>query len=223
MRILPCLMSMTVATLMLAAPALADDKKAIGAASGFLDPAIYDSMQEVRSPSGMKARRWMAPGVMLGQYDAVMLDKTTFYPAPQTTDQLSMVTLNQIGAYLDEAMRRELSGVVTLADQPGPKTLRLRPAITAAAAMNEGLKAYQLIPVALILSRGQTKKKAALAVEYEVFDTETGQMVAAGMREGEGAELKTMQDTLTLDQMKPVIDTWAKDMRAFMEGAKASK
>lgn len=223
MRILPCLMSMTVATFVLAASALAEDKKVMGADSGFLDTAIYASMQEVKSPSGQKARRWIAPGVKLGQYDAVMLDKTVFYPAPQTTDQLSMVTLNQIGAYLDEAMRRELNGVVTLVDQPGPKTLRFHPAITAAAAVSEGLKAYQLIPVALIVTRGQTKKKAALAVEYEVFDTETGQVVAAGMREGEGAELKTMKDTLTLDQMKPVIDTWAKDMRAFMEGAKTSK
>lgn len=223
MRILPCFMSMTFAAFMLTGPARADDKKEMGANSGFLDNATYASLQEVKSPSGLKARRWIAPGVMLGQYDAVMLDKTVFYPVPKANDQLSKATLNQISAYLDEAMRRELKGVVRLTSEPGPKTLRFRPAITAAAANNEGLKAYQLIPVAFIVTRGQTTKKAALAVEYEVLDTETGEVVAAGMREGDGKELKTMKDTLTLDQMKPVIDTWAKDMRALMEESKTSK
>lgn len=223
MRILPCLMSMTIATFLLAGSAGADDKKEMGADSGFLGSATYASLQDVESPSGLKARRWIAPGVALGQYEAVMFDKTVFYPAPQATNQLSMATLNQIGAYLDEAMRRELNGVVRLVSEPGPKTLRFRPAITAVAARDEGLKAYQLIPVAFILTRGQTTKKAALALEYEVIDAGTGQLVAAGMREGEGKELKTMKDTLTLEQMKPVIDTWAKDARAFMEAAKAGK
>jgi len=222
MRILPCLMGMTVASFLLAGTALADDKSKMGANSGFLGDA-YSSLQEVKSPSAQKAKRWIAPGVALGSYEAVVLEKTVLYPAPQSTDQVSLATLNQISAYLDEALNRELNGVVRLVPEPGPKTLRFRPAITAAAAKDMGLKPYQLLPVAFILTMGQSAKKAALALEYEVIDTETGAVVAAGMREGEGKELKSMTDTLTLDQFKPVIDTWAKDARAFMEAARAGK
>jgi hypothetical protein len=214
---------MTLATLLLAGPATAGDKKEMGANSGFLGEASYSKMQEVKSASGLPAKRWIAPDVSVAQYEAIVLDKTVFFPAPQPTDQLSMITLNRISEYLDQALRRELGGVIRLASEPGPKTLRLRPAITAAAAMNEGLKAYQLIPVAFILTRGQTTKKAALAVEYEFIDTESGNVVAVGMRLGEGAELKSMKDTLTLEQMKPAIDAWAKDARAFFAAAKAGK
>ncbi|HEX6733286.1 MAG TPA: DUF3313 domain-containing protein [Azonexus sp.] len=201
----------------------AEERKPLGAHSGFMSEATYASLQEFQSPSGLKVRRWIAPGAMLGQYEAVLLEPSVFYPVPQSTDQLSMATLKQIVAYLDEALRRELQGVIRLADEPGPKTLRFRPAITAVAARNEGLKAYQLIPVAFILTRGQTTKRAALAVEYEVLDTATNQLVAAGMRLGEGKELKTMKDTLTLEQMKPAIDAWARDARTFLEQARGGK
>lgn len=223
MRILPCLSAVTLAACLFAGSAMAEEKKDLGAASGFLKESTYASMEKVRSPSGEHAKRWLAPGVSFAQYDAVVLDKTVFYPAPQPTDQLSMVTLNQIASAFDQALRRELQTVVRVVDKPGPNVLRLRPAITAAAAKDEGLKPYQLLPVAFVLTMGQTTKRAMLALEYEVTDTATGQLLAAGMREGEGAKLKTVKDTLTLEQMQPALDIWAKDAAAFMQAAKAPK
>ena len=182
---------MILAASVLANPVAADDKKDLGAPSGFLKEATYASMEDVRSPSGERAKRWIAPGVSLAKYDAVMLDKIVFHPAPQPTEQLDMATLNQIAAGLDQAFRRELTTVMRVVDKPGPNVLRMRPAVTAAAARDEGLKPYQLLPVAFVLTMGQTTKRAVLALEYEVTDTATGQLVAAGMREGEGAKLKT--------------------------------
>lgn len=223
MRLLSYIAGMALAAGVLANQAVADDKKDLGAPSGFLKESTYASMEEVRSPSGEHAKRWIAPGVSFAQYDAVMLDKTVFHPEPQPTEQLGMATLHQIAASLDEAFRRELQTVVRVVDKPGPNVLRLRPAITAAAAKDEGLKPYQLLPVAFVLTMGQTTKRAVLALEYEVTDTATGQLVAAGMREGEGAKLKTVNDTLTLAQMQPAIDVWAKDAAAFMQAAKAAR
>jgi len=222
MRFLSSSFGILLAASVLASPVAADDKKDLGAPSGFLTETTYASMEDVRSPSGERAKRWIAPGVSFAQYDAVMLDKTVFHPAPQPTEQLDMATLNQIAAGLDEAFRRELKTVVRVVDRPGPSVLRMRPAVTAAAAKDEGLKPYQLLPVAFVLTMGQTTKRAVLALEYEVTDTATGQLVAAGMREGEGAKLETVKDTLTLDKMQPAIDAWAKDAAAFMQAAKAA-
>ena len=128
-------------------------------------------------------------------------------------------------SYLDEALRRELGGVVQLATEPGPKTLRFRPAITAAAPKNLGLKPYQYVPIAFVVTKvaGKESKGAALAMEYEAQDTDTNEVVAAGMREGTGAELKSPSAKLTLADFKPIIDSWAKDARAFVEAAKLKK
>lgn len=140
MRFLSSSFGILLAASVLASPVAADDKKDLGAPSGFLTETTYASMEDVRSPSGERAKRWIAPGVSFAQYDAVMLDKTVFHPAPQPTEQLDMATLNQIAAGLDEAFRRELKTVVRVVDRPGPSVLRMRPAVTAAAAKDEGLK-----------------------------------------------------------------------------------
>lgn len=190
--------------------------------SGFLG-ANYSKLADAQSPSGQKVKRWIAPTVTPDRFEYVLLEKTTLYPAPKGTDQVSLATLNEISAYLDEALRRELNGVVKLATEPGPKTLRFRPAITAAAAKDLGLKPYQYLPVAFVLTAGKSAKGASLAVEYEVQDTDTNDVVGAGMRESSGLELKSATEKLTLAHFKPAIDTWAKDLRAFVEAAKLKK
>lgn len=78
--------------------------------------------------------------------------------------------MKDITAYLDQALRRELSGVVELENVPDPGTLRMKPAITAAAAKDQGLQPYEVIPIAFIFSQAKKAsetraKEAALAVE----------------------------------------------------------
>jgi len=187
--------------------------------SGFLG-ANYSKLTDAQSPSGQKVKRWIAPTVTPGKFEFMMLEKTVLYPEPRSSDQVSVAVLKEISAYLDEALRRELSGVVKLVDEPGPKTLRFRPAITAVAAKDLGLKPYQYLPIAFIVTAGKTSKGASLAVEYEARDADTSEVVGAGMREGSGLELKSANDKLTLAHFKPIIDGWAKDMRAFVEAAK---
>lgn len=66
-------------------------------------------------------------------------------------------------------------------------------------------------------------KGAALAVEFNAQDVETQQVVAAGMREGTGVALKSANEQLTLAHFKPLIDSWAKDLRATVESTKIVK
>ncbi|MCC7080921.1 MAG: DUF3313 domain-containing protein [Burkholderiales bacterium] len=187
--------------------------------SGFLGDS-YAKLADAQSPSGRTVKRWLDPAVASGKFEFLLVDKTVFYPEPRSTEQLSAATLAQIRAYLDDALRRELTGLVKLASEPGPRTLRLRPAITAAAAKDLGLKPYQYLPIAFVLTAGKTSHGATLAVEYELQDTETNQVVGAGMRQGTGLELKSAQEKLTVAHFKPIIDEWAKDLRAFVEAAR---
>jgi hypothetical protein len=190
--------------------------------SGFLGDA-YPKLLEVKSPSKQKVKRWLAPEVVAANYDSLMLQPTVLYPEPQGTEQASMATLNEIRAYMDVALKRELADVITLVNELGPRTLKLRPAITAAAAKDMGLKPYQYMPIAFVVTLGQTTKKATLAVEYEVQDSSTGKVIGAGMRESAGQDIKSMNEKLTLENVKPAVDVWAKDARAFIAAGNFKK
>jgi hypothetical protein len=206
---------------LLAGPVAAQEK-AKSMESGFLGSG-YSKLKEVDSPSGLKVKRWIAPEMKAGTYEMLLLEPNVFFPQPKSTEQVSEQTLKEINAYFDEALRRELSGLFQFAKEPGPKTLRMKTAITSVAAKDMGLKPYQLLPIAFIATGGKTSKRASIAAEYEVQDTDTGKVVAIGMREGNGVELKSATEKLTLAQVKPVIDAWAKDVRAFVEAARQKK
>ena len=206
---------------LLAGPVAAQEK-AKSMESGFLGSG-YSRLKEAESPSGLKVKRWIAPEMKAGTYDTILLEPNVFFPQPKSTEQVSEQTLKEINAYFDEAVRRELSGLFLFAREPGPKTLRLKTAITAVAAKDMGLKPYQLLPIAFIATGGKTTKQAAIAAEFEVQDTDTGKVVAIGMREGTGVELKSATEKLTLAHVKPAIDAWAKDVRAFVEAARQKK
>jgi hypothetical protein len=201
---------------------VAAQEKAKSMESGFLGSG-YSKLKEVDSPSGLKVKRWIAPEMKAGTYEMLLLEPNVFFPQPKSTEQVSEQTLKEINAYFDEALRRELSGLFQFAKEPGPKTLRMKTAITSVAAKDMGLKPYQLLPIAFIATGGKTSKRASIAAEYEVQDTDTGKVVAIGMREGNGVELKSATEKLTLAQVKPVIDAWAKDVRAFVEAARQKK
>ena len=192
--------------------------------SGFLGET-QSKLRETRSPAGAVLNRWISPDVKPDTYEFVLLQKVVFYPEPQGTEQLSTATLNEISAYMDEALRREFGGIVKLASEPGPKTLRFRPAITAAAVKGQALKPYQYIPMAFVVAKasGKDTKEAKLAVEFDAQDVETSQVVAAGAREGTGVELKSANEKLTVAHFKPLIDTWAKDLRATVESTRIVK
>ena len=217
MRILPWLFSVS---FMIAGLAVAAEGDTVN--SGFLGDS-YSRLEDARSPSGQKVRRWISPDLGSGGYDALLLEKTVLWPEPRDSAQLSVATLNEIAAYLDAALARELGAVLTLTPVAGSRTLRFRPAITAVAGKDMGFKAYQLLPIAFIATLGRTTKKATLSVEYQILDAESGEVLAAGMREDAGEDIGSVEDRLTLSSVRPAIELWARDARAFVEAARSGK
>lgn len=213
------MMAVIAGVVLLAGPVAAQEK---AGQSGFLGDG-YSKLKEAESVSGQKVKRWIAPELKAGSHEFLLLEPNVFYPQPRSTEQVSEQTLKEINAYFDEAVRRELTGLFQFAKEPGPKTLRVKSAITSVAVKDAGLKPYQLLPIAFIATGGKTTKQASLALEYQLIDTDTNKVVGAGMREGAGVELKSTTEKLTLAHVKPVIDAWAKDMRAFVEAARQKK
>lgn len=216
------LIAVCAGSFLLAGPLAAQEKAVKSMDSGFLGSG-YSKLKDAESASGLKVKRWIAPDMKAGSYEFILLEPNIFYPQPHSTEQVSEQTLKEINSYFDEAARRELTGLFQFAKEPGPKTLRIKTAITAVGVKDAGLKPYQLMPIAFIATGGKTSKRASLAAEYEVMDADTGKVVGIGMREGAGVELKSATEKLTLAHVKPVIDAWAKDMRSFVEAARQKK
>jgi hypothetical protein len=150
-------------------------------------------------------------------YHAVMIEKVEFYPKPAPTEQLSQETIDQIGSYLTDSLSQKIGEKVQVVDRPGPGVAKLNVAITGVAGEKEGLKPYQIIPVAFVItmaSRGVsgTPEEAKLVVEAKATDSMSGATLMKVVRvgTGEGLEKNTEGErVISLESVKPLIDRWA--------------
>ncbi|MGO2486371.1 MAG: DUF3313 domain-containing protein [Pseudomonas taetrolens] len=183
--------------------------------SGFLKD--YSRLKEARSPSGAEVMRWIDPKLNVDQYSQVYIEPSQFYPAPQPTAKIPKSTLNGITGYYDQALKRELGKSLPLASAPGPGVIVVRPAITAVSSKTEGLKPYELIPVALVAAAVSTAsgirdQETTLATEAVFLDGQTQAVVAQVVRKGTGKPLENDSQVLETDDVKQVIDGWASDL-----------
>ena len=183
--------------------------------SGFLKD--YSRLKESRSPSGVEVMNWIDPKLEVNQYSRVYIEPTQFYPKPQPTDKIPQKTLSAITQYYDQALKRELSKSLPLADGPGPGVVVVRAAITAVSSKTEGLKAYEIIPVALVAAAVSTAsgirdQETTLATEAVFLDGSSNTVVAQVVRKGTGKPLENDSQVMTANDVKNVIDSWASDL-----------
>lgn len=185
--------------------------------SGFLKD--YSQLKEEKDADGKPVMRYLSPKLSSGAYSKVMIDRVDFYPAPRPDKNVDSATLHQISAYLDKALRQKIGEKTTVVDAAGPDVVRMRVAITAVAAETAALKGYQYIPIALIVqgaksAAGTRAKEAELYAEMEMLDSQSGERIGAVVKKGTGTEVKEGKEKgekkVALDNLKPVLDNWAK-------------
>ncbi|MGV6393516.1 DUF3313 domain-containing protein [Pseudomonas caspiana] len=191
--------------------------------SGFLKD--YSLLKPAESPSGAPVMRWVDPDLKPDKYTQVYIEPSQFYPKPQPTQVISVQTLLSITRYFDSALKRELGKNMNLAQGPGPNTLIMRPAITAVSTRTEGLKPYEVIPIALVAAAvntaaGGRDQSVEIATEAAFLDAQTNKVLAQVVRKGSGTALENEKTQLTLDDVKPVLDGWANDLRMSYEKLK---
>lgn len=186
--------------------------------SGFLGD--YSILKPATSPSGAPVLRWVAPGLDLQRYSSVLVEKPQFYPRPQPSAQVSQKTLDDIANYLQQAMQRELGGRLRIVTEADKDTLVLRSAISAVNVSPEGLKVYEVIPIALVVAAasaaaGTRDEDSSIFIEMQALDGGTSKPVAEVVRKGSGLQLENDSTQLTLKDIQPVLDVWAKDAHNF--------
>lgn len=186
--------------------------------SGFLSD--YSQLQPAQSASGAPVMRWVSPDFKPENYRSVLVERPLFYPAPTPDAQVSQQTLDEIALYLQQAMRLELAGRLRIVEYPDTDTLVLRSAITAVNLSPEGLKVYEVVPVALLAAAASTAAgtrdlNTEVYVELEVIEARNSQPMARVVRKGHGLQLENDSTQLRLKDIKPALDVWAKDARSF--------
>lgn len=187
--------------------------------SGFLPS--YDGLRPVETSSGQKALRWVDPSFNIANYDKLIYQPIRFYPAPQTTDRIGQQTYNELLKYANGRLTDALSSRLELVGfSSGPRTLEFRGAITGVSANNEGLKPYEVIPVALVVAgamaaTGERDQSTELYFEGELIDTSTGESVLRVVRKGFGKTLKNDRQAVEFADLKPVVDELTADVLNF--------
>ena len=184
--------------------------------SGFLKD--YSQLKEAKSPSGAEVMRWIDPKVDIKKFTSVYIEPTQLYPKPQPTAKISQQTLNGITSYYDQALKREIGKDLPLATGPGPGVIVVRAAITAVSSKTEGLHAYEVIPIALVAAAVSTAsgirdQETTLATEAVFLDGASYKVIAQVVRKGTGKPLENDTQAMTANDVKPVIDGWASDLR----------
>lgn len=187
--------------------------------SGFLPS--YDGLRPVETPGGQKALRWVDPSFNIANYDKLIYQPIRFYPAPQTTDRIGQQTYNELLKYANSRLTGALSSRLQLVGfSSGPRTLEFRGAITGVSANNEGLKPYEVIPIALVVAgamaaTGERDQNTELYFEGELIDTSTGEPVLRVVRKGFGKMLKNDRQAIEFADLKPVVDELTTDVLNF--------
>lgn len=187
--------------------------------SGFL--SSYDGLQSVESAGGQKVLRWVDPAFSAANYDKLIFQPLRFYPTPQTTDRIGQSTYDELLKYANRRLSEALSQRFQLVGfSSGPRTLEFRGAITGVSAETEGLKPYEVIPVALVVAgamtaSGERDQDTELFLEGELVDTSTGKAVLRVVRKGFGKTLSNNRQAIEFDDLKPVVDELTTDVLKF--------
>ncbi len=180
--------------------------------SGFLgDSDVYEKLEKVEISDGREAYRWIGPKLSFANYKSVLINDVVLYPVPEPSEQVSAETLEDITNYATDILTQKVGEVVRLSEAPGEQVVGFQAAITAVEIKTEGMKAYEIVPIAGIFgaikaAAGKRARDLYVRIEVRFVDTLSGELVGAVVRHIEGEQLEGKKDQLELDHVQDSLD-----------------
>ncbi len=212
---------LALAGLILALGACATTKQARNVeTSGFL--ADYSKLRE--GEGGEALLVYISPDFDASQYDKVILEPVTLWSVGTQLKKVPYEDQQRLGTNLYEALKTEISKTHEIVQEPGPGTLRIRLALTEAGKSRAALNLITTVmPYSLALSQvkklvtGTHSFAGSASGEVEVLDTQSGQVLMAGVDRRVGG--KTLRGAAsTWDDVQRSFDEWAKKIGARLRG-----
>ncbi|PMU11315.1 MULTISPECIES: DUF3313 domain-containing protein [unclassified Pseudomonas] len=192
--------------------------------SGYL--SNYDNLQEVATPSGGTTMRWVSPSWNPDAYNTIAFERLELYPAPKPNERVNQQTLDDIRNYMSSKVRATLGQKYRVVSRSsaapkGSKTLIMRAAITGVSASNEGMKWYEVVPIAAVVgatqaATGHRDQDTELYIEAELVDEKNNEIVARVVRKVFGKQLSNESQKITAQDFKAAIDKLNADLWAFI-------
>jgi len=169
------------------------------APTGFLSD--YAKLEKIETGK----MRYISP--QLREYSVYIVDPVQIRIA---REQIKPEQRAEVARYMQDALTRVLrDGGYKLTSQPEVGAARLRVAITDI----QEAKWYLNVHPATKATRAG---RAGASMEAEVIDSVTGAQLAAAIRSGKGKQFE-LNPFSTIDDVKNVIDQWAKDAAARLQ------
>lgn len=182
--------------------------------SGFLGD--YSNLQQTQDAKGETLLKYTNPKLNPANYSAVIVDPLVTYPKAEPTEQLSQTTIDQIRGYGTSCLKQAIASRVRVVDAPGPGVLKLQVAITGVASTAEGIKPYQVVPMAFVATMAintvaGAPQDAKLLVEARATDSVSGEVLSKVVRTHTGERLGRVasnEPVITFESVKPIMDDW---------------
>jgi hypothetical protein len=182
--------------------------------SGFL--GNYSDLKQSTDPNGETFLRYVNPKLNPANYSAVIVEPLTMYPKAEPTEQLSQATIDQVRSYGTTCLRQAIASRTRVVETPGPGVVKLQVAVTGVASSAEGLKPYQVVPMAFVATMAVNSvagapQQAKLLIEALGTDSVSGEVLSKVVRTRTGERLQRVTSNMpvvTFDSVKPIMDEW---------------
>ena len=185
--------------------------------SGYL--VNYSDMQDVKTPSGDHALRWVSPELKKGQYHSIMIDPVGFYPLPPHDARVSKGTMLLVARYLADQAKAVVGKDLKVVTQPGPGVLRWDAAITGVSSEGSNIDNLTVAHIweEKVPGGPVVPRKVEVYLESKLIDSQTKKVVAKSVRRGLGSPAPQAGKRLTVEEMKPVLNAWVQDASIFVK------
>jgi hypothetical protein len=173
-------------------------------------------------PEGGVAERYIKSGVDFKQYNKIMMDQVRFYFKDDAGDKgIDADEMKDLADTFHRDVIDALGSAYPLVAKPGANVMRLRVAITDMELPNRGINAIStVLPVGLAISTvksGVTGKGTGcgeVSMEFQILDSQTNEVLAAGVDRRSGGKLDSMSKFGTAED---AFKFWAGRLRTGLD------
>lgn len=152
--------------------------------SGFLPD--YSLLKPAKGPEGTRIYRYTKFDFDPLAYSAVIIEPVIINQA-HADEKLTPQVIDQTRIALDASIRDRIGqSNLKMVHEPGPDVLRVSVAISGAELDSEGFKPRNILPISAVLkvasmAAGKEEKTPVLLVESKITDSQSGNLLRAGM------------------------------------------
>ena len=176
----------------------------------------YSKFEEVQTTDGLKSFRYASDRIKSGAYTKILVEPVAFYPEEVASPQVPRTLLREIKAYIDTKLVEAVATYFEVVREPQVGGLTITPRITAIKTTTGDVRIREMVPIGSIVAvsraaAGYRHQNVEIFMEIKATDSLDGEFVGGSVKQGKGAQVSSANEKVTLDSVRPLLDTWIQD------------